>query len=149
MEVVIFIGIQASGKSTFYKEKFFKTHMRVNLDMLKTRKREEILLEALIKAKQPFVVDNTNPTAEDRKKYIELAKRAEFKVIGYFFQSNVDESVLRNRQREGKERIPLIGIRNTYAKLQLPSLGEGFDIIYSVRIDEENRFVVEEWKNEV
>lgn len=40
MEVVIFIGIQAVGKSTFYKEKFFKTHIRINLDMLRSRDRE-------------------------------------------------------------------------------------------------------------
>jgi len=39
MEAIIFIGIQATGKSTFYKDNFFKTHIRINLDMLKTRKR--------------------------------------------------------------------------------------------------------------
>jgi len=36
MEAVIFTGIQAVGKSTFYKEHFFTTHVRINLDMLKT-----------------------------------------------------------------------------------------------------------------
>ena len=33
MEAVIFIGIQASGKSTFFKERFFNTHVRINLEM--------------------------------------------------------------------------------------------------------------------
>ena len=36
-EAVILIGIQATGKSEFYKNKFADTHMRINLDMLKTR----------------------------------------------------------------------------------------------------------------
>ena len=39
-ECIIFVGIQGSGKSTFYKENFFKTHVRINLDMLKSRNRE-------------------------------------------------------------------------------------------------------------
>jgi predicted kinase len=100
MEEIIFIGIQATGKSTFYKDNFFKTHIRINLDMLKTRNREDILLEACVKAKQPFVVDNTNPTDMDRKKYIDIAKAADFKVVGYYFQSNINEAVLRNENRK-------------------------------------------------
>jgi len=149
MEAVIFIGIQATGKSTFYKERFFKTHIRINLDMLKTRSREDILLDACIKAKQPFVVDNTNPSIEDRKKYIDIAKNAKFRVVGYYFQSNIADAIMRNEKREGKECIPLAGIKSTHAKLQLPSLEEGFDELYYVKIDDENKFVVEEWKNEI
>ena len=149
MEAVIFIGIQATGKSSYYKERFFKSHIRINLDMLKTRTREDIFLEACLKAKQPFVVDNTNPTIEDRKKYIDKAKGANFKVIGYYFQSNIAEAIKKNETREGKEHIPLAGIKSTFAKLQLPSLDEGFDELYYVKINEENKFVVEGWKDEI
>ncbi|MFZ5987387.1 MAG: ATP-binding protein [Bacillota bacterium] len=149
MEAVIFIGIQATGKSTYYKDNFFKTHIRINLDMLRTRNREDIFLDACIKAKQPFVVDNTNPSVMDRKKYIDIAQSAKFKVIGYYFQSNIAEAIKKNERREGKEHIPLAGIKSTYGKLQLPSLDEGFDELYYVRINEENEFVVEEWKNEI
>jgi predicted kinase len=149
MEAVIFIGLQATGKSTFYKDKFYKTHMRINLDMLKTRNKENVILEACIKAKQPFVVDNTNPTQEERKKYIDIAKAAKFKVIGYYFHSSMSEAILRNDKRTGKERVSLIGIRSTSAKMRLPSMEEGFDELYYVRIGEENNFLEEEWKNEV
>lgn len=149
MEVIIFIGIQASGKSTFYKENFFKTHIRINLDMLKTRNRECIFLDACVKAKQPFVIDNTNPTVMDRKKYIDIAKLNKFNVVGYYFQSNINEAVLRNEKRKGKEHISLAGIRSTYAKLQLPQKEEGFDELYYVYINQENKFVVEEWNNEI
>lgn len=117
--------------------------------MLKTRNREDIFLDACIKAKQPFVVDNTNPSIEDRKKYIDIAKSAKFKVIGYYFQSSIVEAIKKNERREGKEYIPLAGIKSTHAKLQLPSLDEGFDELYYVKINEENKFVVEEWKNEI
>ncbi len=35
MQIMIFVGIQASGKSTFYHQYFANTHLRINLDMLK------------------------------------------------------------------------------------------------------------------
>ncbi|MEL6944740.1 MAG: ATP-binding protein, partial [Bacteroidota bacterium] len=36
MQAILFIGIQASGKSTFYKERFFNTHVRISMDLLNT-----------------------------------------------------------------------------------------------------------------
>ena len=62
MQAVIFIGIQATGKSTFFKERFFDTHIRIDLDMLKTRHREGIFLKACLQSGQKSVVDNTNLT---------------------------------------------------------------------------------------
>src|SRR5947208_1794204 len=106
MEAVIFIGIQAVGKSTFFKERFFATHVRINMDMLRTRHRETILLNACLEAKQPFVVDNTNPTTEERAKYILAAKAARFSVTGYYFQSTAQNAILRNDSRPERERVP-------------------------------------------
>jgi hypothetical protein len=59
MQALIFTGIQTSGKTTFYRERFFETHIRISLDMLRTRNREQILLQACLEARQPFVKDNT------------------------------------------------------------------------------------------
>ena len=55
--------------------------------MLKTRRRERILLNACLEAKQPFVVDNTNVTREARAEYISQAKASRFSVVGYYFKS--------------------------------------------------------------
>ena len=35
-EIVIFVGIPASGKTTFYKERFFPSHVYVSQDQLRT-----------------------------------------------------------------------------------------------------------------
>jgi predicted kinase len=150
MDAVIFIGIPGSGKSTFFRERFFETHVRINLDMLKTRHREKILVDACLKAKQSFVVDNTNVTANERARYIPLARQAGFRVVGYYFQSNLEEALKRNRQRSGKALIPPKGVRGRYHQLELPKLAEGFDQLIYVRIDPStSQFIVEEWKNEV
>ena len=147
MEAIIFVGLQASGKSSFYREKFIDTHIRINLDMLKTRHREKILFHACLEAKQPFVIDNTNPAIADRSRYIELAKAKEFKIIGYYFQANLEECKQRNSQRSGKKKIPLVGILDTYKKLEIPSYEEGFDRLFYVKIDDNNLFMIETIKD--
>lgn len=142
MELIIFIGCQASGKSTFFKRYFSDTHIRLNLDMLKTRHRERILFQACLAAKQKCVVDNTNPSQLDRKMYIQGAKDAHFKVIAYYFDSCLDDALLRNEQREGKAKIPRVGVISTFKKLEIPELEEGFDEIYRVSLYQENDFNV-------
>lgn len=149
MEAVIFIGVQGCGKSTFCKQIFYDTHIRINLDMLRTKNREKLLLSACLEAKQNFVIDKTNPTVEERSKYIQLAKVHHFRVIGYYFQSKLDESLARNAQRTGKAKIDERGVRAIYAKLKLPTFAEGFDELYYVWIDEHNEFVVEKWNDEI
>ena len=36
MQLIIFMGIQASGKSSYYLLNLAHSHLRINLDMLKT-----------------------------------------------------------------------------------------------------------------
>ena len=145
MEAVLFIGIQASGKSTFFKQRFFDTHVRINLDMLRTRHRETLLFDACLAAQQSFVVDNTNLTTEDRAHYIGPARSAGFRIVGYYFQSQIRLSLERNSQREGRARIPDKGVVAAHSRLQLPRLDEGFDLLYYVRADN-RQFVVSEWE---
>lgn len=134
MQAVIFTGIQGSGKTTFYAERFLKTHLRISLDMLKTRNKERLFLQACLATGQKLVVDNTNPTAAERKKYIDAAREARFEVIGYFFNATIPEAIERNSRRIGKEAVSEIGIRATYKKLEPPTLQEGYDGLFEVQI---------------
>ena len=149
MEAVILIGIQGTGKSTFCRERFFSTHVRLSLDMLKTRHRETLLFKACLDAKQPLVIDNTNVCAVERASYIADARAAGFKVTGYYFRSAPGEALERNEQRSGKQRIPARGVLGTLKRLELPRREEGFDDLYYVRIRGAGGFEVEDWKDEV
>lgn len=149
MEAVIFVGIQGSGKSTFFKDRFFDSHVRINLDMLRTKNRERLMFEACLEAKQKFVLDKTNLTREERGKHIVSAKIFGFKIIGYYFQTNLEKAMERNNQRTGKAKIPDVGLFSSFKRLQLPKLEEGFDELFYVSINEENDFVVENWKDEI
>jgi len=142
MEAVIFIGLQGAGKSLFYKERFFNTHVRINLDMLRTRHRERLLLQACIAAQQSFVVDNTNPTIAERAVYIQAAREAHFQIVGYFFQARAEECVRRNEERAGRARVPIKAIYGTAKRLQAPSLDEGFDTLYTVHLGASDQFTI-------
>ena len=148
MEILIFCGIQATGKTTFYKDRFFKSHIRISLDQLNTRNKEQKFIDTCFLTRQPFVIDNTNPTISERNKYILAAKANKFKVIGYYFHSSLSDAISRNNFRKGKENIPEIGIKGTFNKLTLPSYEEGFDELYYVKIENES-FQIKEWKNEI
>lgn len=148
MQIVLFIGIQATGKSSFYKAHFFNSHVRISLDLLNTRNKERQFLETCFATESRFVVDNTNPTIKDRARYIEAARKLKYEVVGYYFSSSLEQSLARNETREGKERIPDVGIKSCFSKLQLPSFSEGFDQLHFVKLVE-GTFVVEGWKDEV
>lgn len=143
--LVIMMGIQGSGKSTFYHNFLTKKFVRVNLDTLKTRNQEKLLIEDCIKQGKSFAVDNTNPTKADRGRYIPSAKASGYKVIGYFMESKLKDCIERNNLRQGKEKIPSIAIAATSNKLQLPSFDEGFDELYFVKNDGKT-MTVSEWR---
>lgn len=140
MEAHIFIGIQASGKSTFYQRCFFDTHVRINLDMLRTRNRERLLFEACLRAGQPLVIDNTNPTAADRARYIGPAQAAGFRITGYFFEPDPRGCYERNERRA--RTVPPAGLFGTLKRLERPVFTEGFDELCQVVLQPDGRFEV-------
>ena len=143
MEMVLFIGIPATGKSSFYKERFFLTHVRINRDMLATRHREELLIKACLEGKTKFVVENTNLTRAVRAQYIAVAKNAGFRVVGYYFESPAIDAVNRNKLRPEHERVPGVAIWAANKRLELPAIEEGFDELYRVKMLQLAGFAVE------
>lgn len=142
MEAVIFIGVQGSGKTTFYRERFADTHVRISLDMLRTRRREQLLLEACLQGKQAFVIDNTNPLPADRARYVKPARAAGFRVVAYYFETSLRDATRRNNQRSGKKKIPVPAIAGTFRKMERPTLTEGIDEIHVVKIGPDGSFAV-------
>ena len=148
MEAVLFIGVQGSGKTTFYEERFFDTHVRISRDMLKTRNRQHVLVSACLAARQPFVVDDTNAAKSRRAEFIEPTRAAGVRVAGYYFRCALREALGRNRRRPEGQVVPVPGVIATFKRLEPPAWSEGFDEISIVEIGAENRFVVRNWSRE-
>lgn len=151
MELVIFIGLQASGKSTFFRTRFAATHEHVSKDLLRNNKnrarRQAQLIETAFQAGRSVVVDNTNPTVEERALLIEIGYLYGAEIIGYYFQSQVTPALERNQQRSGKAKVPDVAIYSTIKKLVRPSYTEGFHKLFYVRITGNLNFDVRPWTN--
>jgi predicted kinase len=151
MELIIFMGLQASGKSTLYHREFATTHAYVSKDQFRNNKhptrRQIYLVEEALKAGHSVVIDNTNPRREDRVDLIAIGHAYGAKVIGYFFEVQRGRSLAWNRQRTGKARVPDVAIFVTLKKLTLPIYKEGFDQLYTIRIAESGQFEIIPWED--
>ena len=130
MEAVILCGVQGAGKTTLYRDRFLETHARVSMDLLRTRAREAAFLKTCLDTKMPFVVDATNPTPADRRRYLEPAREAGFRVIGYLVEVADVQALARNAAREGRRRVPAGAVVGTGRRLLRPTPEEGFDELW-------------------
>lgn len=141
--MVILMGLQGSGKSTFFNTEFKdKGYEHISLDILKTRRKEAELIQTCLDENRSCVIDNTNPTKADRARYITPGKHCDFRVVGYFLQSRLSDCLERNEKRE--RQVPKKGILATFNKIEMPSLDEGFDELNFVSI-EDGEFRITKW----
>ena len=143
---MLLIGLPGSGKSTFYAQQYARTHLRLNLDMMRTRRREAALGRACLDTGQQFVVDNTNVTVEDRARYIAPSREAGFAIAGCWFEPDLEECLLRNRRR-AVGRVPDAAIRSALSRLRPPSMAEGFDRLVRVIAIEPDGFRIAPWED--
>jgi predicted kinase len=136
-ELIVFTGLQASGKTTFYRERFAATHVHISKDAWpNARKREDRqrrLVEDHLRAGRSVVVDNTNPTPAEREPLIAIARAAGATTSSYSFVISVEESLRRNAAREGRARVIDVGIYAVAKLLVAPAAAEGFDRMFEVR----------------
>ncbi|HEU4936335.1 MAG TPA: ATP-binding protein [Vicinamibacterales bacterium] len=144
---MIFVGLPASGKTTFYQRRFAGTHQHISKDLWprtsnQDRRQAELMRLALSQG-LPVVIDNTNPALADRAPVIALARQLGARVIGYYFTATTGEAIGRNRGREGKARVPDVAIFARAKRMAKPRLEEGFDELYAVSIDPSGDFSVQ------
>lgn len=141
MELILFIGLQGAGKSTFYRERFVGTHAHVSKDNFPNNKnkerRQRQLIEAAFAQGQSVVVDNTNLTRESRAPLIQLAHANFVPVLAYYFNEDFHACFERNQKRQGKARVPDVGLFVSRTKLQPPDWDESFDKIWIVTLGPE------------
>jgi predicted kinase len=130
-ELIVFVGLPASGKSTYYRAHFSSTHVHVSKDLMPNARgrdaRQRLLIDSALAKGESVVVDNTNPSAADRAPLIAIGRRHGARIVAYYFETNVRTSIMRNRERQGRERVPDVAIFVTQKKLVPPAVEEGFD----------------------
>jgi predicted kinase len=145
LELVVFTGLQASGKTTFYRERFAATHLHVSKDLWpnarKKEERQRRLIGEHLRAGRSVVVDNTNPTPIEREPLIAIGRGLGARVVSYAFVTTVEEALRRNAGRDGDARIQDVGIFSVAKRLVLPGEAEGFDRRFEVRLSDDGLVV--------
>jgi bifunctional polynucleotide phosphatase/kinase len=145
LELVIFVGAPASGKSTFAKKYLAPNgYVWVNRDTLTTPAKCQKAVQEALAAGKSVVLDNTSPAAAARAEYVRIAQSYKARVRCFRFTTDreicVHLNMFRERQSNGAQpHVPKIGFNLFFAQLEEPSVHEGFDevkrIFFRVRDD--------------
>jgi predicted kinase len=136
-ELVVMVGLQGCGKSTWVREHLSGSHVVVSKDHWPNARRKQarqsrVVAEQLA-AGRSVVVDNTNPTLEDRASLVSLARSAGVPVRAVWLDVPLSTCLERNLARVGRAQVPLVGVLATRKRLVPPSTEEGFDAVVVVR----------------
>ena len=131
------VGVQGCGKSTWVARHLAGTHVVVSKDHWPNARRREARLRRVVAEQlatgRSVVVDGTNPSREDRGALLALAGDAGARTRAVWLDLPVETCLERNLAREGRARVPLVGVLATARRLEPPSLAEGFDELQVVR----------------
>ncbi|MBH5333942.1 ATP-binding protein [Streptomyces pactum] len=147
VEVAVLVGLQASGKSTFYERCLSGRYALVSKDLFprsaRNRQRRQMRLVAEhLAAGRPVAVDNTNPSPREWAPLLELAHAHGAVATAYWFPPDPAGSLRRNAARTGRDRVPDVGVLATLRQLRAPSPADGFDAVRTVRFDGRGGFTV-------
>ncbi|MEU5079524.1 MULTISPECIES: ATP-binding protein [Streptomyces] len=146
-DLVVLVGLQASGKSTFYARCLSDRYELVGKDLFprgarNKQARQMRLVTEHLAAGRPVAVDNTNPSPQEWAPLVAAARAHGATVTAYWFPPDVPGSLRRNAARESRGRVPDVGVLATLKRLRRPSVADGFDAVHEVRFDGRGGFDV-------
>ncbi len=133
-ELIILVGFPGSGKSTI-ANKYKSDFQILNSDSYKNKNKLLKDFEKLILADKNIIIDNTNPSIEARKYYIDIAKKHNYNITCFNMTTPILLAKHNNYYRylyENKELVPNL-VYNIYNKKYIkPEISEGFNLIIDI-----------------
>lgn len=136
-ELIVMVGLQAAGKSTWVREHLAVTHLVVSKDAWPNARRKESRQQRMVgdalAAGHDVVVDNTNPSLADRAPLLALARAHGVRARAVFLDVPFEVCLRRNAVRSGRAAVPVVGLYDVRKRLVPPTTAEGFDTVEVVR----------------
>ncbi|MDN0196536.1 AAA family ATPase [Streptomyces sp. S.PNR 29] len=151
--MAVLVGLQASGKTTFYEQCLRDRYSLVSKDLFprgarNKQARQMRLVAQELAAARSVAVDNTNPSPEEWRPLVEAGHTHGAVVVAYWFPPDLSGSLRRNATRTGRDRVPDVALHATLKRLRRPSPGDGFDAVLDVRFDGRGGFEVRSARGE-
>ncbi|KAI1084551.1 PNK3P-domain-containing protein [Whalleya microplaca] len=140
-DVVLFCGPPGAGKSSFYWRHLKPLgYERVNQDTLKTRAKCFKAAADLLGSGRSVVIDNTNPDADGRKEWVELAKKHDVPIRCVWFKmpkalcehNNVVRALNKTLNPEARAALPALAFNGYFSRFRTPQAKEGFQDVVEV-----------------
>ena len=131
--MIIFVGGQGSGKSTFWRN-YLNNYKRINNDTIKnTDKAQKLCRELLTTTSDSVVIDNCGTSTEIRQKYIKIANDCGIKQIRCLYFNIEKPQCLTNNtlrkvenERNISKAVPTVVIHTHFKRFVKPEQKEGF-----------------------
>ena len=136
-EVIVFVGCPASGKSNFCSH-HLPSYVHISRDKLGTWQKCVNACYQAIKEGKSVAIDNTNPDAESRQRYIQAAKKMEVPVRCFWVTTSLPHAKHNNKFRElinsdtSYKPVPDLAFNVYKSKFSEPTVEEGFHEIVRV-----------------
>lgn len=144
-DLILLVGIPASGKSTFREVNFpelkvispdsFVGYTKENpwtpkSVMIAWKKSDELLMEYINNGESKIIFDATFVNPKRRKKYIKIAKENNIKISAIYINTPFEIATERNKKRDQYRMVPENTMQEMYKRLIPPSMEEGFDEVF-------------------
>jgi len=126
-EVILMVGLPACGKS-YLALHYYSDYKYVCLDVIKNKKKMMVIYNDYINHGYQIVVDNTNTKKEQRKDFIEIAKKNKYKIKIVWVNLPFEVCNHMNNYRletSTKPKISIITYRTMLKNFEEPTYHEG------------------------
>ncbi|KAI8945989.1 DNA kinase/phosphatase Pnk1 [Xylaria longipes] len=140
-DIVLFCGPPGAGKSTFFW-KYLKPlgYERVNQDTLKSRAKCFKAAGEFLDNGCSIAVDNTNPDADGRKEWIDLARKHDVPIRCVWFKiprslcehNDAVRAMNKSLNPEARSALPPLAFNGYFSRLREPILKEGFQHVLPI-----------------
>jgi bifunctional polynucleotide phosphatase/kinase len=134
--MIINVGFPGSGKSFYTKHHIKGNYNYINRDNLKTKEKCIEVCKKAIEDNMSIVIDNTNPSEENRKDYIDIGKQNKYKIICLNFitsrELSMHNNIYRSLSTQERSIVPKIGYNMYKSKYKKPDKKEGLDEIIEI-----------------